>query len=453
MADFAADREPAGSDMPTACRPATVRRARHGQWRRLPACLLLVLALSGCASYVGSFDAMDHALARRDVPAALDALQPLAESDHNRALYLLDKAMLLRIQHDYAGSIKAFKAVKVLLRHLEATSISENVAALTVTENLRSYVPPLYERLLIYVYQSLNYLQSGDIQAARVESRQIDVLLKRLYPNTDAAPDGVAAFARYFAGLVYEDTHAYDDAMIAYRKADAAYRKAGQTVPPALRISLCRLADYLGLTSELARYQQRFRLHHWPPVDTNKGPAQGQLVVLVNNGRAPARVAKTQALQDYHNGHLFSISLPVLQRRKPPARNVTLQIGPHRVRTQPVDDIAAHAQRVLEQQRGRLIASELARNITRGAIANQADKVNPLLGVLVTLTGAVTDRADTRTWGTLPDTIQMARLWLAPGTYNMVVSRRGRSSGEHAFSDVQIRPGRITFITWSTIGP
>ncbi|HET7370901.1 MAG TPA: hypothetical protein VFK45_08690 [Gammaproteobacteria bacterium] len=421
---------------------------------RVALCLCLLATLSGCANYVGNVRQMNTALIAHDPAAALAALEPLS-GGRDQALYLLDKAMILRMQQDYAGSIRAFERAKPLLHFLEATSVTETAAALTLSENLRSYTPPLYERLLLHVYQSLNYLQSGDAEAARVEARQIDVLLRRLYPATDAAPGGVDAFARYFAGMIFEDAGAWSDAMIAYRKAYDAYRTANRPVPPALQISLCRFADYLGLDTELATWRARFGVDEWPPVAPPGGATDGQLIFLFSDGLAPKKVAVTQIVQDPLHGRFYSISLPALHRRVPMANTATITIAGESETTGVVERIAERARAELDANRAGLIAAEIARNIARSAVANKANDKQQGLGALISLIGSVADRADTRTWNTLPDNIQTARLRLAPGRYDMTVSLRdgaGRIVETKVFDDVTIASGRITFATWHAVG-
>jgi hypothetical protein len=418
---------------------------------RLAVSLCVLFALAGCASYVGSLNQMNRALASHDTKTALAALAPL-EGGRDQALYLLDKAMILRMRRDYAESIGAFERAKPLLHYLEATSVTETAAALTLTENLSSYTPPLYERLLLHVYQSLNYLQSSDGDDARVEIRQIDQLLKRLYPKTDAAPGGADAFARYFAGLVYEDAGAWSDAMIAYRKAYKAYRAAGRPVPPGLETSLCRFADYLGLKSQLSRYKKQFGISDWPPVVARDKAADGELVFLFSDGLAPRKVAVTQAVEDPHNAHFYSISLPTLRPLAPPAQAARVKIAGQSVPTVKVENIARNAAHELDANRASLVGKELSRDVARGVVAHQADKKQPGLGALFSLIGTAFDRADTRTWNTLPDNIQMTRVRLEPGRYDMTVSLVGAPSGRRVFDNVVIKPGRITFVTWHAIG-
>jgi tetratricopeptide (TPR) repeat protein len=421
-----------------------------GTWKCV-LCLVVLPFFAGCASYVAGMRQMDAALAAGDPAAALKALAPL-DGGHDQALYLLDKAMILRMQGEYSASTDAFEKAKRLMYTLEATSVTETAAALTLSENLRSYEGALYERLLLHVYETLNYLQMGDTDDAGVEMRQVDVLLRRLYPDTDAAPQGGDAFARYLAGLMYEDAGDWSDAMIAYRKAYEAYQRDGvpdAAIPPGLQLSLCRFADHLGLDKERDEYRQRFGITQWPPVAPPGGDPDGQLVFIFSNGLAPAKIAVTQ-LAPYGN-RTFSISLPALQRRPPLADAAVVSIDGQTVTTHQVENVAEDASRALAARMPKLIADEVARNVARNAAAHAADNRSRGTGALLSFIGAIVDRADTRIWNTLPDNIQMARLRLPPGTYTLKVSLDGRAAGSREFDDVTIRAGRITFAAWHAV--
>ncbi|MGA9855764.1 MAG: hypothetical protein WBR29_10855 [Gammaproteobacteria bacterium] len=411
-----------------------------------------LLFLAGCATYRGNMQSVDQALAAQQPAAALKALTPLS-GGRNQVLYLLNKGMILRIQGDYAGSVSAFEAAKPLMEYLEATSVSENVGALTLSENLRSYQGAIYERLLLHVYQALNYLQLGQPDSARVEVQQIDLLLRRLYPDKDTAPHGGDAFARYFSGLVYEDLGDWSDAMISYRKAYQAYRAQGvpdSAIPPDLQMSLCRFADYLGLDQELDDYKKRFNLDTWPPVIADSNNPTGQLVFIFSNGLAPEKVPIQAVVQNPADGHFYTVSLPSMRRRVPAVTDAVVQVQNQSVPTVPVESVAADAAKALAAEMPKLIADEVARNVTRQIAANQADKKGQGLGALLSLVGALADQPDTRIWNTLPDDIQMASLNLPPGTYKVTVQLRGRYGGimkTQTFDNILIQPGQMTFTT------
>ncbi|HEX7965737.1 MAG TPA: hypothetical protein VF651_08475 [Gammaproteobacteria bacterium] len=416
--------------------------------------LAAALALGGCAlNYMDVMRQVDQDLASQKPDAALKALDKLAGGG-DQALYLLNKAMVLRMTGDYAASAQVFEQAKPLMQYLEATSVSESAAAFTLTENLRAYQPPLYERLLMHVYQGLNYLQLHQPDAARVEAVQMDDLLKRLYPAAAAAPNGSDAFPRYFSGLIYENMGEYSDAMIAYRQAYKAYKAQGTSddaIPDDLRLSLCRFAEYLGLDEELEDYKKRFDLKQWPPV--NKQDEEGQLLFVFSDGMGPVKYAQSSLLPDPVNGHYYSITLPVLRRRPPGTGGATISAGGAETGTEKVANIAADASQQMAADRPKLLAAEFARNVTRSAVANQADKNAQGLGSLISLVASAVDQADTRIWTTLPDNIQLARLRLAPGTYDLTVELRGGHGGSRTLKGVTISPGQMTFasLQWTSL--
>jgi uncharacterized protein len=392
---------------------------------------------------------VDRDLAAQQPQAALKALDKIS-GGKDQALYLLNKAMVLRMMGDYSGSVQVFEQAKPLMQYLEATSVTENAAAFTFTENLRAYQPPLYERLLAHVYQGLNYLQLGEADSARVEAAQIDDLLRRLYPNADAAPNGGDAFPRYFSGLVYEDMGQYSDAMIAYRQAYKSYKAQGASdasIPPDLQLSLCRFAEYLGLSDELNDYKKRFNLDSWPPVSSQDD--EGQVVFIYGDGLGPVKFAQTALLPDPINGRYYSVTLPELRTRT----NETyaeISAGGASANTTRVASIADDAEEQYKADRPKLLAAEFSRNVTRNVAANEADRKAQGLGTVVSLLASVADTADIRIWSTLPDNIQLARLRLAPGTYDLTVHARG---GTRVLKDVTIRAGEMTFasLQWATL--
>ena len=415
----------------------------HGR-RLWPATLLL--ACAGCAAnYEDVMRQVNQDLVAQQPQAALKSLDKL-QGGHDQALYLLNKAMVLRMEGDYAGSIQAFEQVKPLVLYLEATSVTETTAALTLTEGARSYEAPLYERLLVHVYQGLNYLQTGQPDQARVEATQADDLLKRLYPNTDASPVGGDAFPRYFSGLIYEDLGEYSDAMISYRQAYQAYKAQGDSdaaIPPDLKLSLCRFADFLGLTDELNGYKERFGISEWPPVQ--KQDDQGQVIFVFGDGLGPVKIAQTAMLPNPANGHYYSVTLPVLRRRPPGIQAAEVTASDVTARTERMASIAADASQQMAADRPKLLAAEFSRNVVRSAAANQADKKAQGLGSLVSLVASAVDQADVRTWGTLPDNIQVARLRLPPGTYDLTVRFIGSGGAPRVIKNVQVQAGQMTF--------
>jgi hypothetical protein len=69
---------------------------------------------------------------------------------------------------------------------------------------------------------------------------------------------------------------------------------------------------------------------------------------------------------------------------------------------------------------------------------------------VVSLIASIADTADIRIWATLPDNVQLARLRLPPGTYDLTIHVRG---GTRVLKDVVVQAGEMTFtsLQWATL--
>ena len=80
-------------------------------------------------------------------------------------------------------------------------------------------------------------------------------------------------------------------------------------------------------------------------------------------------------------------------------------------------------------------------------------KAGRLGGVLANLVTAATEKADTRSWITLPRTIQMARLLVDPGTHTVEIKCYGPGGTlleTVAFEDVRVGAGEVRFLSHRT---
>jgi hypothetical protein len=242
--------------------------------------------------------------------------------------------------------------------------------------------------------------------------------------------------------------------MIAYRQAYKSYKAQGaadEHIPLDLKLSLCRYADFLGLQDELKDYKKRFGIDKWPPVLRQDG--QGQVLFVFSDGMGPAKYAQSSVVADPVSARYYSVSLPALQQRTQFARYADISLGDAVGQTQHMASIYDDAEQQMKADRPKLLAAEFARNVARTVAANAADRKEQGLGTVLSLVASVADQADTRIWGTLPDNIQVARVRLAPGSYDMTVQLRGGYGGTRVLKDVVIRPGQMTFtsLQWTSL--
>ncbi len=381
-------------------------------WLRVPVCLLLALSLVACAGMGRDFQRVESELVRGDTDAALAYLEPLAGSRLNRALYDMNRGMVLRHAGDLDGSVAAFERAKRETGRLEAISVSETLATWAVAEGADSYQPPTHEHLLLHAFQLLNFLELGDLEAARVEALQIDLGLRRIDPAEGRAPDGGDAFARHVSGLAFEANGDWSDAMIAYRRAYQAYRRQDVAIPADLQRSLVRLADHLELVEERDGYAEAFDISGWEPMARNRDRAMVLWVVQAGLGpRLEERTMVVQAAAD----QFVRVSLPALRPRPSSLRGARITANGTLANADPTESVSGAADRWLERQMPGLIARSVSRNVARYAVTERVREESPALGLLVNVAGLFLEQSDTRNWRTLPDSIYLARLDLPPG--------------------------------------
>ena len=422
--------------------------------------LLGVLAgtLTGCATYSESFGAIERNLSARQYDAALQDIEKQSHSKTERVLYLLNKGMVLRMKRDFSGSNQALEAAKTEMERLYAASVSENALSFVVNDATVSYAGDDYEQVLVHLYMALNYLELGQPKEARVEALQVDIKLREIGEKIPENKFTEDALSRYLTGLIYEELGEWSDAMIDYRKAYEAYKKYqvnyGVPVPDMLKHDLLRLAQRQGLRDELALYKKEFGIT--PAWEENRALEQdGELVFVLNNGLAPIKREKVVGAfapppsvvmgtaaprkQVTPAPVIVNIALPYYESRPTQVMSARISVSGKlsgkQATTQMMENIDAIARASLDSRMPVITARTIARAVAKGAIQESVDRAGnnrnndaagALLGSFIVRVAAIaTERADTRSWLTLPANVQLARLSLPPGSYTVTVDLLG----------------------------
>lgn len=418
--------------------------------------------LAACATWSDSFYPIERRLLQQQYAEALQALERQGDARREPLLYQLNRAMVLRMAGDYAASNAAFERAKALMEKYAALSLREQAATFVINDAAEAYAGEEHERVLVHLYEALNYLALGDPDSARVEALQVDLRLRRQAQR--AGREYVEMpFARYLTGMIYEDLGEWSDALIGYRKSYEAYLayrdRYGLGVPEALKHDLLRLTDYLGLTAERRRYQEAFGIARW--MDHAAWRRRGELVLVLHNGLAPVKREASRTVLDPASGHAVRVSLPYYAPRPPRARGARLRVAGRTARTEIVEDVQAAAVRTLEAKMPAITARAIARAVVKVQLAKAARAKAlrergegalsaAILGFGVEVANVLTERADTRSWATLPHDIQLARVSLPPGRYRArieLLGPGGGAAGRPESSDVVIRPGRKTYVS------
>jgi hypothetical protein len=128
-------------------------------------------------------------------------------------------------------------------------------------------------------------------------------------------------------------------------------------------------------------------------------------------------------------------------------------------RTNLMEDITAIAMRNLDDRILRITAKAVARAAVKKLIAltveKKAEKEGGVLagmiaGGVANAVAFATEQADKRSWRTLPDEIQVARIGIPPGAYDLQVkyiARNGSVIDQKVFHDILIKAGEKRFMS------
>jgi uncharacterized protein len=311
-----------------------------------------------------------------------------------------------------------------------------------------------------------------------VEARKVDHKLSVLKDrNRGKITYSRDPFARYLSGILYEASGNLNDALVAYRLALDAFREAqalyGTPLPDSLRQDLLRMTDALGLTDEHHEYRTRFPQVNWRPLGQTKDLAE--LILVAYEGRAPIKydvfinvpfspealavVLATRGLVrpqfgDRYpaesvlyglTGHIMSLAVPrFAPRRSTVAKAEAVVIGNGTRRRAPLalmEDITSIAMKDLDERIVRTTVKAVARAAwkyalaegvelgVRGAVGRNRDGAylaGAIAGALARTLAIASEEADKRSWATLPDRIELGRMLVPPGTYDVEFHYSGR---------------------------
>ena len=374
--------------------------------------LVCVMWLTGCATY------SQHAMTMRESLLAGDfgqarVLEEQKDPEQQDVLACMEKGMLRQMTGDYSASNNVWEVAKQRIETLYGISVTETLGSVTINDATRSYEGERFEQVLLHAYMAMNYLMLDDIDDARVEMLQADVKMREWGEQPEEDP-----FVRYFAGMIYEALGEDDDALISYRKAHDVYLATRDTqhleIPLMLKKDLLRLLAQEGLWNEYRQRKAEFGMADFKPVKT--GGQSGELIVVLSNGLAP--VKKESAIMTFSPevSDNVRIAFPVYEDQPQRLNDARVVVGDDRYSLETVENIDALARHSLEEEMPMIMTRAVARAVIKYSSQKKAKDENALAGFLMSVANIATERADTRSWTTLPQVIQMARTTLPVGT-------------------------------------
>lgn len=450
-----------------------------------------ILLLGACMTYFQRNAAFQMAFQRGDIPEAEKALlaDKKGEKRNTRLLYYLDRGVVQAMLGKYEESNVYLEKAWLLSEDYQKNAADEALALLS-NPNAVEYRGEDHELLLINFYKALNYLKLNQTEKALVEVRRMNIRLNRLedkYKSKNRYRD--EPFIENMMGLIYDAAGETNNAFIAYRNAYEAYKKQATVAAPLqLKKDLLRTAFAMGFVEEQRRLEQEMNLK------AEKSPQNSgrQLVMLWLNGLSPIKAewSLNFTVQKGQSGSLtfvneqYGYTFPaVVQNIDPEQRARLTDLEVVRVafpkyverptffssavaelngRTYAFEEamnVNAVAFKCLEQRMGLEIAKAITRLALKQALqyavkegttaAAKGDSKNPqqqkkaenlgdLAGFAVGIMNAVTEKADTRAWMTLPYSISYARIPLERGEQKLILKAFPQNGGRAAETEINL---------------
>ena len=402
--------------------------------------LVACLQLAGCStfrSYETELSETSQQLGAGNVDGALALLEKNNGSADKDLLYFLEKGELLRAKGDLAGSQLAWQAAdQVVAAWEESVKVDPDkylgeVGSFLVNDKVRRYEGYDYEKVMLTTQMALNDLALNDFEKARTEIKKTherEALIAELRDTEylkreeEAKEKGVtteykdlqgypvealndpevvglknsyqSAFSHYLSGFVYE-------ALGEKGLAAPGYRKAAELRPdtPLLEQALLTL----------------------DAPATDKAADDSDVLLVVQSGLAPARDSMRIPLPIPTSSGLIitPLSFPLIKADTSTPSFSSLNLDGQPIALSELSSIDAMSRRALRDDMPGIILRTTVRAATRSVAQKQLNDVNPLAGLALGIASAITEGADERTWRTLPDTIQVARLRLKKGQHQL----------------------------------
>jgi len=386
--------------------------------------LVLTLALAFLSSCASTYDVKAStahaAFYRGRYDQAIKLIEHVSPAHRDKLLHLLDYGMILHGAGRYEDSNKVLTEAEKVADQLTAKSVSREVGATLWSEEGTEYSGDKYERVMIPVIRMLNYVMLDDWQGAMVEVRRVQYWVERTYGSGHRFDN---AFALYLSAVIWETLGQINDAFIDYR----ALMNSRQKIPY-YALDMKEINKTLGLTTA---YPSKGSLA-W-----QAGPGyrskDGQLLVIVEAGRAPYFVS------EYVTDGVFTVSMPTIIIRSPSVQYADVSVdGKSLGRTYSFYNIVSDILKALKDRRRRSFVRKMIKVpvqtglYTAGyELAKEDDTASQLAGIslaLLAISMSASEKADERSWRTLPAEFQIGRFYLPSGTHEIEIKPSGGSA-------------------------
>jgi hypothetical protein len=268
------------------------------------------------------------------------------------------------------------------------------------------------------------------------------------YPSMDNLMGNVKnsfqnAYTFYLSGLLYEAGKQPNDAYIDYKRAIEIYPNNIY-----LQQDVLRLAKKLGMYEEFSQFEQRFG--QYKTVDKKNS---GQIVIIFEQGIVNSREEVKFNLPVYKtnsNVKFFTFALPVYRGRLSMLTPINISINEKSYISQEIVRLQSLATKELKDNLPGLVTRQALRLVAKEQLRQNMKKSGGDVGnILASLYNVASEKADTRSWSSLPDNVQIMKLDnITVGHKKLVISYAGKKET----IEIDVIENGTTLINFTAIG-
>lgn len=458
--------------------------------------MLAIATLSACSStsftdlfsnYNQQMHDVKQAQQQGHFQQAISLIPSRSSGNNSYNLSLLEKARLEYLANNNKQSQEDFAEVYQLVQQAQlAAKVQlskgvENIAAVISNDNAIRYEVPLYEQSMLNSYQALNYVAQQDLSGALVEVRRANLIqeqalitnarsihsaqaemaeqglnmaeFSRQYPTMDSAIGNIKngfqnAYTFYLSALLYEAASQSNDAYIDYKKALEIYPDNSY-----LQQDVWRLANTLHMSNDIdllkASLPQAITIKNKPE---SRHANQGQVIFIVENGIVAAKqeiAINLPIFTSRNNIRFYSVALPSYRNNLKTYSPLRVNYQNKNYQSEEIVRLQSLAAKQLKDQLPLIVTRQVVRLVAKEEIRQQLERKGGDLGnIFASIYNIATEKADTRSWSTLPDSIHILKLNLSAGEHQLMLNINGTNQQVKA----SVRPNKVTLVKLASIG-
>ena len=451
--------------------------------------LATTLFFSACANKsITRYEALAPVFEHKGYEATINEVKKQHEDlygEKNEFLYYFDLGVLYHYSGNFRESAANFDKAEKIYDDLYTHSVTNEAAAIATNDNIRPYRARPFEVLVLHEMQIMNYLAQKNIDGAMVEVNRAQKAMTELYQK-DNNKTNDNGFLRYLTAIVYEMAGEPDEAAIAYYKTVKAYNENILNLPKEARqfiIESLKRSDReddirtlgLDMATETSKAQAAYDLGQEIVVIgyAGHGPILNELRMsgtyvnggLLNLSYKDGKTGKMESttigappVAGASNGQTFHISMAL-----PEAHSFRSLVQRFNVSVDNQSGIRPEKVMALDKELEMNLKDDFANTMTAirvvlRTIASQAAKKamksdNVFLNLFTSIGTDIAqdqlEKADLRIALFLPNSFQMTRIPVEPGSHEVTVAAEGSDGNTvniFKFGNVEVKKGEKKFI-------